>query len=419
MALFDLVEPIRADPIGAARNEDRSTRPRCLWLTLFDPEPRHSGELIYSGGLIDAAVAAGLQLDVLATARHRPAAGDARAELRWWLIRHEPRPAWKSLVSPLPYLADRARDAAKIATLRALLGKHRWDGIVFDGVSNGWALPDVRDHWRRSADRPRILYISHNHETSLRQRIAAIESNPIRRRLRELEAYKVARLESGLVDCADRVTAITPDDRALYAERHPGKRIEVLPPGYGGRIRPRRTLTGTLPRRVVIVGSYAWIAKRTNLEEFLVHADPILARAKIDLCVVGQVEKDVLARWRQRFPATRFTGSVDDVMPYMDEARLAVVPERHGGGFKLKMLDYVFNRVPILALQDSFAGVPVQAGRSVLLFPDHAALARGMVAAIDDLDRLNGLQEAAFAACRNEFHWMDRGQALRAAIVGT
>ena len=94
-----------------------------------------------------------------------------------------------------------------------------------------------------------------------------------------------------------------------------------------------------------------------------------------------------------------------------------MVPERHGGGFKLKMLDYVFNRVPILALQDSFAGVPLQAGHSVLLFPDHVALARGMVAALDDVDRLNRLQESAFAACRDRFHWRCRGEALRAAIL--
>lgn len=412
MALFDL-----AEPTGAVPSESPLARPRCLWLTLFDPEPRHSGELLYSGGLIDAAVAAGLQLDVLATARNRQAAGEERGSVRWWLIRHKPRQAWRSFVSSLPYLADRGRDLAKVAALRRLLAQNRWDGIVFDGVSNGWALPIVRAHCRARADPPRIVYVSHNHETSLRQRIAAIESNPVRRRLRDLEAYKVARLESDLVACADRVTAITPDDQRLYAQRHPGKHIEVLTPGYGGRIRRRRTLTDALPRRVVVVGSYAWIAKRRNLEEFLVHADPILAQAKVDLCVVGDAEQSVLAQWRQRFPATRFTGAVDDVTPYMDEARLAVVPERHGGGFKLKMLDYVFNRVPILALQDSFAGVPVQADRSVLLFPDHAALARGMVAALDDVDRLNRLQENAFAACRDRFHWRCRGEALRSAIL--
>lgn len=412
MALFDLAEPTAAE-----RCEGRLAQPRCLWLTLFDPEPRHSGELLYSGGLIDAAAAAGLRLDVLATARNREAAGEEDGSVRWWLIRHKPRPAWRSFVSFLPYLADRGRDLAKVEALRRLLARQRWDGIVFDGVSNGWALPIVRAHCQARAERPRLLYISHNHEASLRLRIAGIESNPIRRRLRALEAYKVSRLERDLVDCADRVTAITPDDRQLYIQRHPGKRIEVLTPGYGGRIRRLRTLTPGLPRRVVVVGSYAWIAKRRNLEEFLVHADPILSRAKVELCVVGDAEEAVLAQWRQRFPATRFTGAVEDVTPYMDEARLAVVPERHGGGFKLKMLDYVFNRVPILALQDSFAGVPVRAGHSVLLFPDHAALARGMVAAIDDIDRLNRLQESAFAACRDQFHWRCRGEALRTAIL--
>ena len=44
--------------------------------------------------------------------------------------------------------------------------------------------------------------------------------------------------------------------------------------------------------------------------------------------------------------ATQFTGTVPDVTRYMDEARIAIVPERNGGGFKLKVLEYVFNRIP-------------------------------------------------------------------------
>ena len=32
---------------------------RCLWVTAADPEPRHNGQYVYSGGLIDSLAAAG------------------------------------------------------------------------------------------------------------------------------------------------------------------------------------------------------------------------------------------------------------------------------------------------------------------------------------------------------------------------
>jgi hypothetical protein len=101
----------------------------------------------------------------------------------------------------------------------------------------------------------------------------------------------------------------------------------------------------------------------------------------------------------------------------MDQARIAIVPERNGGGFKLKVLEYVFNRLPVFALRGSFAGVPLIHGDSVMLFDDQEALARGVLDTIDDLDRLNALQERAFAACRDRFDWASRGHQILSVIT--
>jgi len=95
------------------------------------------------------------------------------------------------------------------------------------------------------------------------------------------------------------------------------------------------------------------------------------------------------------------------------------VPERNGGGFKLKVLEYVFNRIPVFALSGSFAGVPLIHNDSVMLFPDHAALAHGVLEAIDDVERLNRLQERAYAACRGRFDWASRGRQILSAITAT
>jgi hypothetical protein len=43
-------------------------------------------------------------------------------------------------------------------------------------------------------------------------------------------------------------------------------------------------------------------------------------------------------------------------------------------------------------------------------------LAREVVVAIEDLDRLNILQEAAYARCNAAFGWHERGRALLAAM---
>jgi glycosyltransferase involved in cell wall biosynthesis len=121
---------------------------------------------------------------------------------------------------------------------------------------------------------------------------------------------------------------------------------------------------------------------------------------------------------RRRFSAIQFTGPVSGLPALMQDARVALVPERHGGGFKLKVLDYIFNRLPILALEGSVAGMPLRHEDSILLYRDYRALATGVLQVIDDYDRLNHLQDRAYAICRDRFDWASRGRQLLAAIAG-
>jgi glycosyltransferase involved in cell wall biosynthesis len=191
----------------------------------------------------------------------------------------------------------------------------------------------------------------------------------------------------------------------------------ILLPGYEGRQLPSRRITADLPRRAVVVGSFDWMAKRMNLREFLDVADPMFAAAGVELQVIGDGDRPFLEQLRRELKTTEVTGRVDSVLPYLDKARMAIVAEKTGGGFKHKVLSYVFNRLPIAALDNSIAGVPLTPTESLLTYPDFQALAHGVLSAIDDLELLNRLQERAFAACSGRFDWRSRGEKLFAALA--
>jgi len=395
---------------------------RCLWLTLADPEPRHNGQYVYSGGLIDSVAAAGGEVEVLGLRRpESPRCNGSRGEhVVWWLPGEALNPLqsrWGSLASTLPHIAYRCRTANMQRVLDDLLRREGWDGIVFDGISVGWALPQVLNHYKGRPSRPKLIYVSHNHEESVRAEIAANQKPFLRRQVVRLDAMKVSRLEREMIGQVDYVTAITPEDLSLYRRHGCVKPMEVLTPGYRGRRLSERRISGGTPRRAVIVGSFDWIAKRMNLEEFVDVADPMFAEGRAELQAVGSADEEFLEHMRRKTVATSFTGTVPDVTRYIDEARIAIVPERNGGGFKLKVLEYVFNRVPVFALAGSFAGVPLRHNDSVMLYPDHATLAHGVLDAIDDVDLLNRLQERAYVACRDSFDWASRGGRIVSAIA--
>ncbi|WP_341913529.1 glycosyltransferase [Ferrovibrio terrae] len=394
---------------------------RCLWLTLADPEPRHNGQYLYSGGLIDAMGQGGAAMHVLGLTRPgslpRVNGEPDGSGTRWWLSEHHPRSNLQSLLSSLPHIADRSWTPGLRQSLDAQLELAPWDTIVFDGISAGWALDQVLRRFPSRRKRPKLVYVSHNHEASLRGEVARSHENFIKRQVLKYDAMKAAWLENRLVDAADLVTAITPDDARQYQQRRPGRRIEVLTPGYAGSHENGRRITSATPRRAVIVGSFDWIAKRMNLEQFVAVADPLFAAHGAELQVIGSAEESFLSRMRRNALATQFTGPVDGVLDFMREARIALVAERHGGGFKLKVLDYIFNRMPILALSGSVAGVPLRHDDSILLYEDYEALARGVLQVIDDCDRLNSLQDRAYAACHDQFDWSSRGERLLSAMA--
>src|SRR5258708_2186740 len=274
---------LAASPVATHSDGERRSLVRCLWLTLADPEPRHNGQFVYSGGLIDSLAQAGGAAQVLGLSRSDSAEANAKRgqHVVWWLPGDSPYSHWGSLASSLPHTAYRCRTTGMRRVLDKLLRRGGWDGIIFDGISTGWALPRVLEHYCGRNQRPRLIYISHNHEESLRAQIAESQPLFLQPQAVRLDAFKVSRLERELVDGVDFVTAITQEDLKLYQRRSYNKPMDVLTPGYCGRRLGMRRISDALPRRAVIVGSFDWIAKRMNLAEFVDIADPVFADAGV------------------------------------------------------------------------------------------------------------------------------------------
>src|SRR4030095_11133399 len=106
--------------------------------------------------------------------------------------------------------------------------------------------------------------------------------------------------------------------------------------------------------------TFECITNSMNLAKCVEVADRLFAEAGAELQAVGSGDEAFLQQLRQQCLATHFTGTVPDIAPYLDQARIAIVPERSGGGFKLKVLEYVFNRVPVFPSAASFPAVPLR-----------------------------------------------------------
>ena len=388
-----------------------ASRMNWLWVTLADPDPATNGQLIYSEGLIRAARDAGASLCVVGLSRREKQDRPADAVGLAWKLGDERRwPRWRRTIRSLPEAAQRGVSASMSRVLARALAARPWEAIVFDSICAGWALPQVVHHQTRLGRPAKMVYIAHNHEITAARRIADA-SRGAHRLLKGWDALRMARFERKLVAASDLVTSNTPEDCRTFADEAGEKPVILLPPGYGGPRVRERTIDAAMPRRAVVIGSFDWPPKRISLERFLTQAAPIFEAAGIELQIVGETQPEYLIDLRARFPSVGFVGRVQDVRPYMAHARIALVPDELGG-FKLKGLDYVFNRLPILAMDVALPGMPLEDRLSVGLFDNHRALAEGVVALIDDFDALNRLQREAYEACARRFDWQRIGRHL-------
>jgi polysaccharide biosynthesis protein PslH len=394
-----------------------SDGPRVLWLARMMPVPLNAGDRIYTARLVEAVARAGGNVHVLGLSA--PDAPGMEFEvldsrIRWEAVPGKPLSDARAMFSHRPVVAARYGTPAYRRRLTELLGTEQYDAIVLDQYGLSWALPVVRRYARGN---PRIAHVALDFETDVTRDIAAsFRGNPLRRLALILNARRTAQAERELAAASDLVVTLTEHDAEQFRRLGNGNASLVLAPGYDGPRLSDRRLEASLPRRVGIVGSYQWTAKQINLADFLAVGDPIFAEAGIELAVVGDMPTAFKAAWTPRLRATRFLGFVDDLAAFLASCRMGLVIEAVGGGFKLKVLDYVFTGTPVAALSAALSGQADEVVQHFLLADDGATLARKIVTVIDKLDVLDAAQRAAYAAAASRYDWDVNGQRLLAAL---
>ncbi len=390
---------------------------RCLWVARELPFPTNTGDRIYSAQLAQALARSRVDLTYLGLAASDPRDLPMGAGPTWSGVPGVKKSYWLALFSRYPLVAAAHSTSALRARLIALLSES-WDVIILDHYSSAWALDLVKNSIRTQGRRTILGHVTHNHEEAIAKSLYHSYRGLLAKKfVLYLNYLKIRHWERRLTSEVDVVGAITSEDQRVFATQCGAAEVLVLTPGHTGRTAAVRAITSAVPRRVVLVGSYRWIVKQQNLRQLLLAADQPFANHGIALDIIGDVPDEIRTEFEGKLRATVFHGFVPDFQPFFSNARIALVPEWIGGGFKLKFLDYIFGGIPVATIAVASAGLPEGVRQHLLEAVQLSDLVDMVIANIDDLDRLNALQVGAFSAASDLFDWQDRGWLLRNAIA--
>lgn len=378
---------------------------RLLYLTKVYPyPPATAGDAVYSRGIIEA-LATSCELTVLCA--------DSGAERRHpqginWQVTGPQRPGkGGSVLSRWPLIAWKSATSDYRAALARLL-QESWDGIVLDNLGLAHALPEAE---RYRADNPdtKLIYVSHEYEYPTRQgKYGSYKLGLAKRLVAKRDLIKVKSSEEALLKSCDIVTVINKADLEPFRKIAPARKYLSFAPGYNGPKVMQRQISKDTPDRILLLGGRRSEQKRRILLDWMELAYEPLNAAGIEMVIVGDMDDSLREILKTRFPKTQALGFVDDLDALIASARMGVIADTVGGGFKMRLQSHVFQRLPIVGLSGAISGLETAEGEGYLGAETLTELLDLVCEVTPQIDRLNAIQEKAFHDSKDAYSWPSR-----------
>ncbi len=257
------------------------------------------------------------------------------------------------------------------------------------------------DHWLIHFDHPHtgqyVLYLAgrvdrskvrfrmdaHNLEWVIAKRTA--ERYPWFNLIFSWQAERMKVWETRISKVVDSLWVVSQEDKMGFVKlgAEPEK-VVVVPNGVDlERIRFRE-YTGK-EKDIVFVGSMDWLPNEDGVLFFLREIWPIIQKARPDVrfIIVGKNPSERI----KKFVSNKVivTGLVQDVLPYIYDSALEVVPLRIGGGSRLKILEAMSAGRAVVSTSIGCEGIACEDGRDILIADQPEKFAEKVLLLLDDL----------------------------------
>ncbi|MBV5330683.1 MAG: glycosyltransferase, partial [Chlorobium sp.] len=175
---------------------------------------------------------------------------------------------------------------------------------------------------------------------------------------------------------------------------------------YFSRNRPYSQLD-PLSQILVFTGSLDWRPNVDGLLYFLEQVFPLIKKSypQSRLVIVGRNPMPVLQAKVAGIQDVTLTGTVDDVRPYMEAAAVYIVPLRVGGGSRLKILEALSMRMPVVSTSIGAEGLDITPDKDILIADTPVSFAAVVGTVFDDRERAENLGKWGRHLVEADYQW--------------
>jgi glycosyltransferase involved in cell wall biosynthesis len=236
----------------------------------------------------------------------------------------------------------------------------------------------------------------------LYERFAQAGSLPARFR-HGLTWAKHRRYLTSLLRCFTACTVASDAEYRLVSEAVPNfKAVEVIPNCIN--LTDYRDVSQVpQPNSLIFTGSFRYFANHDAMVWFL---GEVLPRLQTQLPDVGlTITGDHANLPLPTAKNVTLTGLVDDVRPLLASAWASVVPLRLGGGTRLKILEAMALRTPVVATSKGAEGLDVKSGENLLIADTPDAFAEAVLRLLQEPRLRQHLADKAYQLVAKKYDW--------------
>ncbi|MFC1510690.1 glycosyltransferase family 4 protein [Candidatus Omnitrophota bacterium] len=328
---------------------------------------------------------------------------------------------WYVFMNILPYSAAKYYCPLMFKAIEGLLVDEPFDLIHVDHVHMA--------HYVSSFKGIPCLVDQHNVEYRILERCASVERMIIKKIIYKAQAKKMKRYESKMLRYFSAASAVSKDDAQIL--------VELLDAAIPIHVLPNGVDTGYFKwpiieqingdadslieeNAVVFTGSMDWLPNDDSALYFCKKILPLIwcLDNKVKFYIVGKNPSHQLIEYAKKDKRIELTGRVDDVRVYVAKSKVFVVPLRIGGGTRLKILESLSMKKPVVSTTIGAEGIDYTQDENIVLADIPEIFAEKVFSLLKDEARRRLLGEAGRKLVKEKYDWSIVGEKLESIYQG-
>lgn len=198
-------------------------------------------------------------------------------------------------------------------------------------------------------------------------------------------------------------TVVSQAEHDLVTRLVPGYDAVEVVPNCVDLTRYRLDALPVQPASLIYTGSFTYQPNYEAMTWFVGHVLPLItAQAPtVHLTITGEHANRPLP------PANNvtLTGLVDDIRPLVARSAVALAPLREGGGTRLKILEAMALRTPVIATSKGAEGLAVEHGRHLLIADSAEDFAQAVLRLFGEPGLRDRLVDEAYRLVERQYNW--------------